>query len=295
MLFRRLVLALLIVQVALSQAGGNGSIHGLVINEYSGQPYSEASVELMGVQQGRVLSRTTKTDANGGFHFTDVPPGTGYHLVVTGERLQPTAHGQRNWDQPWVPLTLEPGENLRDIEIPVQPLAAIRGRVLDNQGRGMLGASVVALRPTWEPRRVLEVSSTQVTNTRGEYQFLSIPAGTYYVRVTPSNSDSAANMLLSAPARIDQSPQNARLVDKDPEGYPVTYFPSTLNVATATPINLVAGGTANNTDITVARIRTGRVRGTVTQDGKPVNAGQVLLQRQDTASDSNWSRLADLP
>jgi hypothetical protein len=101
-------------------------------------------------------------------------------------------------------------------------------------------------------------------------------------------------MLLSAPARIDQSPQNARLVDKDPEGYPVTYFPSTLNVATATPINLVAGGTANNTDITVARIRTGRVRGTVTQDGKPVNAGQVLLQRQDTASDSNWSRLAEV-
>ncbi|HET9220106.1 MAG TPA: carboxypeptidase-like regulatory domain-containing protein [Terriglobia bacterium] len=294
MVFRRFVLALLFVQVALPQAGRNGSIQGVVINEYSGQPYTEASVELMGVQQGRVLSRTVRTDANGAFRFGDVPPGMGYHLVVTGDRLQPTAHGQRNWNEPWVPFNLEPGENLGDIKISVQPLAAIRGRILDNQGRGLMGARVVALRPTWEPRRVLEASSTQVTNSRGEYQFLSIPAGTYYIRVTPSNSDSAANIMLSSPSRVDQSPQNARLVDKDPEGYPVTYFPSTLHVASAKPVNLPAGGTANDMDITVTRIRTGRVRGTVTRDGKPVNAGQVLLHRHGTASDSNWSRLAEI-
>ena len=295
MILRRLVLTLLLVQMAVSQDGGPGSIHGVVINEFSGQPYAEASVELLGIQRGRVLTRTVRTDAKGQFHFADVPPGSGYQIIVTGERLQPTAHGQRSWNEPWIPIRLEPGENRRDLEIPVQPFAAIRGRVVDSQGKGLFGARVVVLKAVYEPRRTLLESSTAVTNSRGDYQFLRIPAGVYYLRVSPQNSESATNVLLSAPSRVDRAPASTRsLVVKDPEGYPVTYFPSTIELESAKPVNLKAGGTADNTDIIVTKIRTGRARGMVTHNGKPVSVGQVLLQRDGTASDSNWTRVAEV-
>jgi hypothetical protein len=295
MIFRRVVLILLIAQMAVSQGGGAGSIHGVVVNDYSGNPYVEASVELLGVQRGRVFSRIVRTNAKGEFQFTDVPAGSGYQIIVTGERLQPTAYGQRTWNEPWIPIQVEPGEQVRDLRISVQPLAAIRGRVVDSQGKGLLGARVVALRPVYQTRRTLQGSTTAITNSHGDYQFLSMPAGVYYLRAFPQSSDPAANMVLSTPSRVDRSPQsNQSLVVKDPEGYPVTYFPSTVNIESAKPIDLKAGGSADNADIVVTRVRTSRVRGTVTHEGKPVSAGQVLLQRQATAADSSWTRVSEI-
>jgi hypothetical protein len=296
MIVRRLLLALLLVQLALSQGGGQSSIHGVVVNIYSGLPFPGASVELLGIQHGRVLSRTVKTDSKGEFHFPNVPPGSGYQLVVTGERLTATAYGQNSRNEPWIALTLDPGEELRDLKISVQPLAAIRGRVVDNQGRGLFGARVVVLSPAYRsapPRRTLQGATTAVTNSRGDYQFSSMPAGVYYLRVTPLNSDQAANTLLSTPSRFDRAPEGGGTT-ATPEGYPVTYFPSAVDVEFAKPINLAAGGDADNTDITVTRVKTGRVRGSVTYDGATPQFGQVVLQRQATAAESSWTRVAEV-
>lgn len=296
MIIRRLGLALLLVQIALSQGGIAGSFQGVVVNGYNGLPFPGATVELLGIQHGRVLSRTVRTDSKGEFQFPNVPPGSGYEIVVTGERLLATAYGQNSRNEPWVALTLDPGEAVRDLRINVQPLAYIRGRVVDNQGRGLFGARVAVLAPTYRSsRRTLQVYQTQVTNSRGDYQFSSMVAGVYYLRVTPTNSDPAANTLLSTPSQFDRNSQGGpNGTISNPEGYPVTYFPSTVDVEFAKPVNLAAGGDADNTDITVTRVRTGRVRGAVTYDGATVQTGQVILQREGTAAESSWTRLADI-
>src|SRR5262252_3667820 len=145
MIIRRIALTVLLAQIALSQAGATGSIQGFVVNSYTDQAVAGASVELMGIQHGRVLSRIVRTDAKGEFKFPNVPSGSGYQLVVTGERLQATAYGQKTRNEPWAALKVEPGVELNNLKISVQPLAAIRGRVVDNQGRGVFGARVVAL------------------------------------------------------------------------------------------------------------------------------------------------------
>src|SRR5688572_1482674 len=293
MILRRLVLTLLLVQAALSQGGGNASIHGIVVNQFTGLPYPAATVELLSVQRGRVLALKSQSDTNGEFHFPDLPAGSGYQIVVSGPRLQPTAYGQRSWNEPWVSLTLEPGENLRDLHIAVQPLAVIRGKVVDAQGRGIQGARVAALKPVYKPARVLQASSaTSITDARGFYQFLNIPAGTYYVRVNPANGDMAAEILFATPSQADGSPRAQSFAQKEPEGYPLTYFPSTTDVSGAKAVNLVAGGEVNDVDITVSRARGGRVKGTVTYDGKPLIGGQVFLQRLGSAAESNWTRMA---
>jgi len=100
MIIGRLLLTLLLVQVALSQGGTAGSMQGVVVNAYTGLPFSGATVELLGVQRGRVLSRTVRTDSKGEFEFPNVPPGSGYQLVVTGERLLATAYGQHSRNEP---------------------------------------------------------------------------------------------------------------------------------------------------------------------------------------------------
>jgi hypothetical protein len=295
MIIGRLLLTLLLVQVALSQGGTAGSMQGVVVNAYTGLPFSGATVELLGVQRGRVLSRTVRTDSKGEFEFPNVPPGSGYQLVVTGERLLATAYGQHSRNEPWVALTLEPGEALRDLRISVQPLAAIRGRVVDNQGKGLFGARVVALTPSYRAlRRTLQISSTSITNSRGDYQFSSMTAGIYYLRVVPTNSDPVADTVLSGPSRLDrnaQGPPNG--ATSNPEGYPLTYFPSVVDVEMAKPINLAAGGDAE-ADITITRVKTGRVRGAVTYDGAGVQSGLVVLQREATALESSWTRSADI-
>jgi hypothetical protein len=296
MMIRRLLLTVLLAQIALSQGGGAGSIQGVVVNGYTDLPFPGASVELLGIQHGRVLSRAVRTDSKGEFQFSNVQPGSGYQIVVTGERLLATAYGQKNRNEPWVALTLEPGETLRDLKIPVHPMASIRGRVVDNQGRGLFGARVVALTPAYRgARRVLQGSIAAVTNSRGDYQFSNMPAGVYYIRVTPQNTETAAQTLLSTPARFDSASENGpNGTTSNPEGYPLTYFPSTVAVELAKPINLGTGGDADNTDITVTRVKTGRVRGAVTYDGATVLTGQVILQREETAAESSWTRVAEI-
>ena len=74
----------------------------------------------------------------------------------------------------------------------------------------------------------------------------------------------------------------------------MTYFPSSVDVEFAKPVNLSAGGDADDIDITVTRVKTGRVRGAVTYDGATVLNGQVILQRERTAAESTWTRFAEI-
>lgn len=293
----RLLLTALLFQSALSQGGRPGSIHGVVVNDITGAPVSGARVEVMGVQAGRVLARSVRTDAKGTFRFDSLPPGSGYQLVVTGEGLQPIAHGQRSWDDPWVPLTLEPGQQLRDVRIGVRLPAAIRGRVVDSRGGGLAGASVRAMAPAYkEGRRVLVEEQSTVTNSSGNYQFPDISPGVYYIRALPRNNDPTTGLLLSEPAELDRPAGPRTFFTGEPEGHPLTYFPSSTTADSARAVTAVSGETVNNIDITVVRVRTSRVQGSITHyaTGTPLTSGQVVMQRPGSSPQSNWTRISEV-
>src|SRR5262245_56022699 len=111
----RLILTALLLPSVSSQGMRPGSINGVVVNVFSGWPGPVVRVEATARQSGRVLARSVKTDGKGELHGDKLRPGSGYQLVATGERLEPTAHGQRNGDDPWVPLTVEPWQQRRDV------------------------------------------------------------------------------------------------------------------------------------------------------------------------------------
>jgi hypothetical protein len=294
-LFRLLVAALLL-QTGLSQGVRPGSIRGVVVDNVTGAPISGLRVEVMGVQAGRVLARSVSTDSKGEFRFDNLPPGSGYQLVVTGEKLRPIAHGQRSWDEPWIPLTLESGQQLSNVRIGVRLPASILGRVVDSGGKGLSGARVTAMAPVYkEGRRVLETAQSAVTNSSGNYEVFDISSGLYYIRVLPPNPDQT-RILLSEPIELDRPAGRGMSFKGEPEGYPLTYFPSSTSVDSARAVTVLGGEAVKNINITVARVRTSRVQGMITHiaTGSPLTSGQVVLQRPGSSVQSNWTRVSEV-
>jgi hypothetical protein len=293
----RIVLVALFIQTALSsqQPSVRASIQGIVVSVSNGQPVADADVELTVVEGGKVVSRTATTRADGRFTFRDLPPGSGYQIVVTGAGLQPSAFGQKGSETPWTPLTLGAGEQRTDLRIAVQSLTGIRGRIQDNKGGPILGANVVALRPGYiNGRKVLQSFAYTVSDTRGEYRFSALPIGPYYIRVMPRNSG-VPEMVMTSPALIDQSGAGAKSAFKEePEGYPVVYFPG-AGIESAKVIQISDGSRIENIDVPVTKVRTSRVRGTVVHHAKktPVASAKIFMVRRGNAADSGWTRTAD--
>ena len=73
----------LLVCIANAQVGNSGSIEG-VVKDPSGAVVPGATVQIANPVSG--YSRSTTTDANGSFHFTNVPFNP-YHLTVNAERF----------------------------------------------------------------------------------------------------------------------------------------------------------------------------------------------------------------
>lgn len=293
----RIFLALLLAApLALSQQAARGSIQGTVLNAATGLPISDAFVELTGIDQGRVKSYTETTRTGGAFSFTGLPPDDAYQIVVSAEGYRTAAHGQSNTDEPWVAIPLAAGQHLRDVQISLHPISFIRGKISDSQGKPLQGATVFAMRTLYEAgRMVLQSVQSTVTTVRGEYRLSGLPAGSYFIRVAARNTDSTADVYLMNPSAADRAPVGRRTsVSREPEGYPLIYYPGTL-LQSARAINLADGNFAENVDVAVPRVRTGRVRGGVVgENGKPVPAGRIQMVLKGESPESNWTRHVEL-
>ena len=293
----RLALAVFLIQNSLPQENLNGSIHGVVLNAITGTRLAGAAVELIGTEHGRVVSRSTKSDGAGEFNFADLPPGFGYQLIVSGEDLQSTAHGQNSWDDPWVPIRVEPGQSVNNIQISVNPLTSIRGTVRNDKGEAISNARVVALRRAYAQNQpVLEETGFTISSPTGFFSLSGLSPGIYYVRVMPVNrEDSTADTLLKTPSLFDRPSNTSRLFLKnDPKGYPMTYFPGTPDLESAEAIHLRSGGAATNIDVVVSEVVTGRLTGSVQSTEQPASSGNVILQRQGASMESSWTRTAEI-
>jgi len=270
------------------------SIEGTVRNSSTNAPLATVSVELTWVEGERVVSRTATTAENGQFSFRDLPPAAGYELVVRGTGLRTTAYGQRDSREPWRPITLAPGEHRTDISINVQTLTQIAGKVLDGAGKPLAGAVIVALKPVYvKGRRELNRAGTTATGLQGEYRLYGLPAGVYYLRVSPQN-ETSIQQLFTNPGLADRLATNAgrTTASKEPEGFPSVFYPG-VAIDAATPIVLGDGQLHSGMNITVKRIRTSRVRGTVLEDStaRRISApAEIALFPVGSSPDSNWSR-----
>lgn len=154
------------------------TLAGLVFDHATGRPLARATVSLLEAPSGQVIATTT-AGQRGEFVLSGVPAGK-YRLRVERYGYADRAYVvSQNAVQDGL-INLEP-EAVLHVEVSLKRLPAIEGHVLDENGVGIPGVEVVALRsldPSQPVRRA-------VTDERGHYRLPMLSPGEYLVRTSP--------------------------------------------------------------------------------------------------------------
>jgi hypothetical protein len=216
--------------------GGRAAIEGVVTKEPGSEPVKKAVIELIAENQAEGGDYTAVSGPDGGFRIEGIVPGR-YHLFAerTG-MLEVDKHRTRADGRV---LTLTAGQELKELRIRLQAAAVVRGRVTDEDGDPLPNAQVTVLRQTYiSGRGRWEQAGAERTNDLGEYRVAGLPAGYYYVSVSPApdfKSLIEAAGVAAADARTGSPDKPASTA------YQTTYYPGTADRSLATPIELHAG------------------------------------------------------
>src|SRR5579864_3947422 len=221
-----------------NSAHSRASVSGVVTKEPGSEPVKKAVIELIAESQADGGNYTALTGVDGSFQIDGIMPGR-YHLFV--ERpgfLEVDKHRPRTEGRI---LTLNAGQDLKDLTIRLQAAAVVTGRVTDEDGDPLPEAQVTVLRQIFVAgRSKWEQAGGERTNDLGEYRVAGLAAGSYYVSVTPPpdfKSLIEATGKTSAP-----EPRSGAAPDKPaPTSYQTTFYPGTHERAQASPIQLHAG------------------------------------------------------
>jgi hypothetical protein len=145
------------------------------------------------------------------------------------------------------------------VDARARPTGVIEGRVLDEEGRPVVEASVqpVVRKKYWNgPYYETAVATSDDTDDRGYFRLHSLPAGSYVVAVTP--------------------PQRTRS-PRETSVYLRTYQPGTTTLGSAEAV-VVGEGTEVPLTLQLVRVPLVRLAGTVVDsEGKPAAAQNVRL------------------
>jgi protocatechuate 3,4-dioxygenase beta subunit len=167
-------------------------VQGIILESYSGLPLARTLVRLQPIPQssGAALQVIQmRAGRTGGFTFGAVPDGI-YLLIATREGYFPAAFGQRRPDGQGTPVEVTKDSNVI-AEIRMRRKGAITGRVLDENGVGMSGVSVLAY-PARLPTRS---AGRAIADDRGVYRIPFLDPGKYWIR-------SAAHVLEDGSGRL---------------------------------------------------------------------------------------------
>lgn len=185
-------------------AVGTGLIIGQVITGDAGTPVRRARVNLSGAElRGQ---RTTVTDDEGRFVFTQLPAGR-YSMTASKAGFVSIAYGAKTAGRAGTPIQLADGQKLESKPIPMPKGGVVTGVVLDEYGEPSPGTPVRALRMvmrTGEKR--LESAGTSTTDDRGQYRIYGLQPGQYIVTAQPRNTG-LGGLQVSVAAEIENALQ----------------------------------------------------------------------------------------
>ena len=220
-----------------AKAPSRAAIGGIVTKDPGGEPVKKAVIELIAENQTEGGDYTAVTDADGAFHIEGIAPGRYLLFAERTGLLEADKHHARSAGRV---LTLASGQELKDLQIRMQAAAVVRGRVTDEDGEPLPNATVTVLRQTYvSGHSRWEQAGSERTNDLGEYRIASLPAGNYYVSVSPPPDFKS---LIEETGHARSEPGNASVPDKPAAtAYQPTYYPGTADRSQAAPIQLRAG------------------------------------------------------
>jgi len=232
------------------------------MHEPGGQPLKKAKVELHPEDKENGTAYKVTSDVEGRFKFDKVEAG---NYTLTLERGGFLEAGKRHDSHM---LTLQPGQEIKDLLLRMQPSAVITGKVLDDDGDPLPGVDVIVSKygASSGQRGVVGGGSTDDV---GEYRVGNLRPGRYLIQ--------AALTSYSAEPEAKRSDETKEL-----SPYP-TYYHAATDKNQAAPIELHAGDEVP-INITLSYGPGYRVRGWIV--GMPELAGKkvdMFLRRKDAS------------
>jgi hypothetical protein len=233
-------------------------VSGRVISADDQAPLARARVVLTGTPLTE--ARAAITDARGRFRLDRLPAGR-FTVSVSRTGFVTTTRGSPDDDAP--PLELGPGDVHTDVDFELVPAGVIPGRVLDEDGAPFAGARVHAIRPRFGgDRSGLVVAASAVTDDRGAFRLIGLPAALYY---------------LAASDPAFEPPGDAGNVAH----FGLTYYPSATFLDEATRVRVDPGRTSPPAEITLHMVEAVQISGSVApDDGRTLVDGAVTLSAE---------------
>jgi protocatechuate 3,4-dioxygenase beta subunit len=207
-------------------------------------------------------SRETTADDDGRYEFRELAAGrlritaskTGYSPVEDGQSV---SFAPRAAPAGGRLIELKDGETHQRVDVTLTRWGTLTGRVYDEYGDPVQGASVQALQVRYEAgrRQLVAAGVTRLTDDLGEYRVFGLAPGHYAVSAVVRDVSSA-----------------------DLPGYPRSYFPGTSNAGEARFVPVGPSQDVGPVDLRLERGRTARIAGRVfNAAGEPTAAGSLLL------------------
>ena len=186
----------------------------------SGQPLRRATVRLTSLTLSE--PRISATDAEGRYEFRELPAAR-YTLTAMKAGYVTMNYGARAWNQPGRVIDLADKQQADRVDFSLSRGGVITGRVMDEFGDPVVGASVHPLRiEVINGERHVTPGGTMVTTSdTGEFRMWGLLPAAYQVMVNV----------------VNVGPE----VSNDRMGYVPSYYPGTTSSAEALNVRVAAG------------------------------------------------------
>lgn len=211
-------------------------ISGTVVNAVSGEPIRRGLVAVLAEQDSHAIE-SVLSDNDGRFVLADLPAAK-YQLTASKRGFRSAFYDEH--DEFSTAIVTGSDQDTSGLRFRLMPGGVIRGVVTADGGDPVESAQVMLFR---KPRGHMsgdhiERADGANSDDTGAFEFSNLPAGDYFVAVT------------AEPWYAIHRPQGANGAQPPSDtaaaldvAYPATYFDSTTDEASATPITLAAGAT----------------------------------------------------
>ncbi len=227
-------------------------VTGTVLAAATGALLAKAQVSLHPIKSAAANTYETLTGADGRFSLDQIEPGQ-YTLSANRDGFvfqQYNSNGSRRQAQV---LDLQPGQAMTDLKLKLIAQGVIVGRVLDSDGEPLPNVQLRVERTRYNQNgKQLLPAGFASTNDLGEFRLFHLAPGRYYLSASrPATSMMGGHVIHEGPSR----------------DYGATYYPGSMDVATAAAIPVAAGETVRGIDVTLVPTRAYHVLGHVKVSG----------------------------
>ena len=247
---------------------GTATIRGRVVSAGTGAPIRHVQVNLNNTD-GRWSGGPDLTDAQGRFEFAQLPAGR-FLLSASASGYVPRAFGESLLGESGTPIDLIDGQVMDKVELALVRGGAISGRIVDETGGSLAGATVTVQRVsgpesypgTWGPGHNGQLATT---DDRGQFRIYGLAPGDYYVTARFASQQRAMT-------------GHARTV----AGYAATYYPGTATESDARRVAVESGQEVEHITFAMSAVSLARISGRVTSGaGRATSTGFVSVKASD--------------